>query len=353
MTGKTRVLVVDDSALVRRAITDALQRDGGIEVVGVAHDPFIAIDKMPKLQPDVLTLDIEMPRMDGITFLRKLRDEGNQIPVVIVSSLTPEGSKLALAALELGASDVFAKPNGSMDIGNLGPRLALAIKAAAQSGRRRTRLQPSLALRPAERGPPPPVRKSDRRLIVIGASTGGVEALRFLIPSLPAGLPPIAVVQHIPPVFSNAVAERLDELSPYSVREARDDEPLTHGLCLIAPGDHHLAVVSQGSGYVTRLTRTPPINYCRPAVDVLFRSAATAAGRNCLAVLLTGMGNDGAVGMQSVRQAGGITIAEHEESCVVFGMPRAAIQLGVVDLVVPLAKMPTAIQQGLARLPPD
>lgn len=349
MIRKIKVLVIDDSALVRRAITEALQRDNAIEVTGVAHDPLIAMDKMPKLQPDVLTLDIEMPRMDGISFLRKLRAEANQIPVVIVSSLTPEGSKLALEALELGAAEVLAKPNGSMDIGNLGPRLALAIKAAAQSAIRRPRLE-APPWRLVDKTSPPP-KKSDRRLIVIGASTGGVEALRFLIPSLPAGLPPIAVVQHIPPVFSNAVAERLDQLSAYSVREARDGEPLTHGLCLIAPGDYHLAVVPEAGGYVTRLTRTPPINYCRPAVDVLFRSAASAAGRNCMAVLLTGMGNDGALGMQSVRQAGGITIAEHEESCVVFGMPRAAIQLGAAELVVPLGEMPSAIQQSLARLP--
>jgi len=349
MTGKIRVLVVDDSALVRRAITEALQRDNTIEVVGVAHDPLIAMDKLPKLQPDVLTLDIEMPRMDGITYLRQLRAEGNHIPVVIVSSLTPEGSNLALEALSLGASDVFAKPNGSMDIGNLGPRLALAIRAAAQSSLRRPRALPQAPLARVKAFPLP-VQRSDRRLIVIGASTGGVEALRFLIPSLPAGLPPIVVVQHIPPVFSNAVAQRLDQLSPYTVREARDGEPLSHGLCLIAPGDYHLSVVSQGSGYVTRLTRTPPINYCRPAVDVLFRSAATAAGHRCLAVLLTGMGNDGARGMQSVKQAGGTTIAEDEESCVVFGMPRAAIQLGAADLVVPLERMPAAIQQSLAKL---
>lgn len=350
MTRRTKVLVVDDSALVRRAITDALQRDNSIEVVGVAHDPLVAMDKIPKLQPDVLTLDIEMPRMDGISFLRHLRAEGNQIPVVIVSSLTPEGSKLALDALELGAAEVLAKPNGSLDIGNLGSRLALSIKAAAQSSVRRLRIEGEL--RPlVQTAPPPPSKRPDRRLLVIGASTGGVEALRFLIPSLPAGLPPIAIVQHIPPVFSRAVAERLDQLSSYAVREARDGEPLIQNLCLIAPGDYHLSVVAQGTGYVTRLTRTPPINYCRPAVDVLFRSAAAAAGRNCMAVLLTGMGHDGALGMQSVKRAGGITMAEHEESCVVFGMPRAAIQLGVVDSVVPLAQMPGAIQQGLARLP--
>jgi two-component system chemotaxis response regulator CheB len=350
MTRKIRVLVVDDSALVRRAITEALQRDSSIEVVGVAHDPLIAMDKLPKLQPDVLTLDIEMPRMDGISYLRQLRAEGNEIPVVIVSSLTPEGSKMALDALALGAADVLAKPNGSMDIGNLGPRLARAIKAAAQSSVRRAR-PPMPQLQPAAgKLPPSPLQRPDRRLIVMGASTGGVEALRFLIPSLPAGLPPILVVQHIPPVFSNAVAQRLDQLSPCTVREARDDEPLTSGLCLIAPGDYHLSVVSNGGGYVTRLTRTPPINYCRPAVDVLFRSAATAAGRNCMAVLLTGMGSDGALGMQSVKQAGGVTIAEHEESCVVFGMPRAAIQLGVVDVVTPLEQIPSAIQQSLARM---
>jgi two-component system chemotaxis response regulator CheB len=350
MTNKIRVLVVDDSALVRRAITDVLHRDEAIEVVGVAHDPIIAMDKMPKLQPHVLTLDIEMPRMDGITFLRQLRAAGNQIPVVIVSSLSPEGSELALKALELGACEVLAKPNSSMDIGNLGPRLALAIKAAAQSTNRRTRVQVPQRQAAVVKAPTLATQTSDRRLIVIGASTGGVEALRFLIPALPAGLPPIVVVQHIPPVFSNSVAQRLDLLSQCAVREACDGETLKHDLCLIAPGDHHLSVTSQSSGYVTRLTQTPHINYCRPAVDVLFRSAATAAGRNCLAVLLTGMGNDGAAGMQWVKKLGGITLAEDEASCVVFGMPRAAIQLGVVDRVATLEQMPGAILQSLAQL---
>lgn len=351
MTAKIRVLVIDDSALVRRAITETLGRDADIEVVGVAHDPLIAMDKLPKLQPDVLTLDIEMPRMDGITYLRQLRAEGNDIPVVIVSSLTPAGSKLALEALELGAADVLNKPNGSMDIGNIGQRLTIAVKAAAISNHKRAR--PSLLPRKPviQKSQPLALQKPDRRLVVIGASTGGVEALRFLIPALPSGLPPIAIVQHIPPVFSNAVAQRLDQISQYTVREAVDNEPLTNSLCLLAPGDHHLSVTWQGNGYVTRLTKTPPINYCRPAVDVLFRSAAAAAGRSCLAVLLTGMGSDGAHGMQLVKQAGGCTLAEHEDSCVVFGMPRAAIQLGVVDHVVTLEQMPGAIQRSLMTLP--
>ncbi len=200
------------------------------------------------------------------------------------------------------------------------------------------------------KAPPASPRSSDRRVIVMGASTGGVEALRYVLPRLSAGLPPILVVQHIPAVFSGAVAQRINDLAPYTVREAVDGERLSHGLCLIAPGDFHLSILQRPEGYVTRLTQTPPINFCRPAVDVLFRSAATAAGAGCLAVLLTGMGSDGAVGMQAVKRAGGITLAEHEDTCVVYGMPRAAVALGAVDFSIPLDQMPAAISRNLARL---
>ncbi len=360
MSGKIKVLIVDDSALVRRAISEALQKDPEIEVVGVAHDPIVAMDKVPKLKPDVITLDIEMPRMDGLTYLRQLRKEGSKIPVLIISSLSQQGSKTALEAMEAGATDVLAKPSGSMEIGNLGPKLAFHVKAAAQSRSRAFNsplrqsspapVQPAVAAQPARPlgGLP---RPADRRLIVIGASTGGVEALRYLLPLLPSGLPPILVVQHIPPVFSAAVAQRINQLAPFAVREAGDGEGLTQSVCLIAPGDFHLSVAHRDGSYVTRLTKTPPINYCRPAVDVLFRSAAAAAGPSCLSVLLTGMGSDGAVGMQAVKNAGGLTLAEHEDSCVVYGMPRAAVQLGAVDRLVPLEQMPAVILQSLAQLP--
>jgi two-component system chemotaxis response regulator CheB len=194
-------------------------------------------------------------------------------------------------------------------------------------------------------------QRGERRLVVIGASTGGVEALRAVLPALPAGLPPILVVQHIPAFFSKAVADRLNTMTPYEVREAVDDEPILPGQCLMAPGNYHLMVVSGPSGYRTRLTQSPPVHHCRPAVDLLFRSAAVAAGRHTLAVLLTGMGSDGALGMQAIRQAGGINLTEHEDSCIIYGMPRAAVQLGVVDKTVMLDRMPQAILDTLAGVP--
>ncbi|MEI6798329.1 MAG: chemotaxis response regulator protein-glutamate methylesterase [Pseudomonadota bacterium] len=356
MADKIKVFIIDDSALVRRAITDALHKDPAFEVVGVAHDPLIAMEKLPKLNPDVITLDMEMPRMDGLTYLKQLKAQGSTIPVVIISSLTQHGSQLAVHAMEAGAADVLAKPNGSMDIGNLASKLAYHLKAAALSRSRANRRPPQAATPgPLAASPPKAApanqRSADRRVIVIGASTGGVEALRSVLPRLSPGLPPILVVQHIPAVFSAAVAQRINDLAPYTVREALDGERLTHGLCLIAPGDYHLSILHRPEGYVTRLTQTPPINFCRPAVDVLFRSAATAAGNKCLAVLLTGMGSDGAVGMQAVKRAGGITLAEHEDSCIVYGMPRAAVALGAVDQSIHLDQMPAAILRSLARLP--
>ena len=355
MGDKIKVFIIDDSALVRRAITDALQKDPAFEVVGVAHDPLIAMEKLPKLNPDVITLDMEMPRMDGLTYLKQLKAEGSTIPVVIISSLTQQGSLLAVQAMEAGAADVLAKPNGSMDIGNLASKLSYHLKAAALSRSRSIRrpLQtatPSPVYGIGIKAPPASPKSVDRRVIVIGASTGGVEALRYVLPRLPAGLPPILVVQHIPAVFSGAVAQRINDLAPYTVREAVDGERLSYGLCLIAPGDYHLSILHRPEGYITRLTQTPPINFCRPAVDVLFRSAASAAGQRCLGVLLTGMGSDGAVGMQAIKQAGGITLAEHEDTCVVYGMPRAAVALGAVNHSIPLDQMPAAISRSLAKL---
>lgn len=371
MTKKIRVLVVDDSSMVRHAITDALNMDAEIEVVGVANDPLIAMDKIPKLMPDVLTLDMEMPRMDGLTFLRKLKAEKSTIPVIVISSLTQQGSHMALKAMEAGACEVLAKPDGSTSIGVLAGKLAFHVKAAARSRKRTFALPesghknssnlhtsgtvtPATGLVAKVQQITNPIRRiplhNDKRLIVIGSSTGGVEALRFLLPSLPDSLPPIAVVQHIPAFFSKAVAERINELSAYEVREAVDNEPLLAGQCLLAPGNYHMAIVDRG-GYRVRLTQSPPIHHCRPAVDVLFRSAAEVAGAHTLAVLLTGMGSDGAMGMQYIKNAGGRNLAEHEDSCVVYGMPRAAIELGVVDRVVMLNDMPRAIVDAVGGLP--
>jgi two-component system chemotaxis response regulator CheB len=345
---RIRVLVVDDSALVRQAITEALGRDPELEVVGSACDPYVAREKIAQLDPDVLTLDLEMPRMDGLTFLRILMRH-HPLPVVVVSSLTQQGSRAAMEALEAGAIDVLAKPDGTMSIGNLGERLAFHVKAAAAAARPRAGAggRPT----PAPGGPPLPAgpRIDPRQLVVIGSSTGGVEALRAILSRLPREMPPIAVVQHISAYFSRIVAERLDALSALDVREAADGEVLRRGTCVIAPGDQHLAVEPVAGGYRTRLVRTPPVHHCRPAVDVLFRAAATAAGPGTVAVLLTGMGSDGAIGMQAVRAAGGATIAQDEATSVVFGMPRAAIELEAAERVVPLPTIPEAILAALAR----
>jgi two-component system chemotaxis response regulator CheB len=348
---KIRVLVVDDSALVRQAISDALGRDPDLEVVGTAPDPYVAREKIARLDPDVITLDLEMPRMDGLTFLRILMKH-HPLPVLVVSSLTQAGSQAALEAMEAGAVDVLAKPDGTMSLGAVAERLAWHVKAAAEAGSR-LRRQPASPPAPAV-APPSPVKATgrppqDRQIIVIGASTGGVEALRRLVTRLPAQLPPVAIVQHISASFSRAVAERLDSLAPLRVREAGDNEPLLPGECVLAPGDVHLAVEHRGGGFRTRLVRSPPLHHCRPAVDVLFRSAAEASGPHVVAALLTGMGSDGALGMKAIREAGGTTLAEHQSTCVVYGMPRAAIEMGVVDRIVPLDDMAAAIVEETGR----
>ncbi len=345
---KIRVLIVDDSAVARRAIREALDQDPEIEVVDTACDAYVAREKILKLEPDVITLDLEMPRMDGLTFLRIL-NEHHPIPVVVVSALTPQGSAKALEALAAGAVDVLAKPNGAQVLGEVAQQLADYVKAAARARVRPHRKEAGAATSPPVSRSVSLGESSAQRVILIGASTGGVEALRFLLPCLPDGLPPIAVVQHIPPNFSRLMAQRLDDLCPFKVREAVDGDQLRPGLCLVAPGDFHLKLARSGNGYRARLTQSPPVHHCRPAVDVLFRSAAEHVGAQAVAVLLTGMGSDGARGFQALRAAGARTLAEHEDSCVVYGMPQAAIKLGVVDQVVPLEQMPQAILQALAQ----
>ena len=345
---KVRVLVVDDSALARRAIRDALARDPEIDVVGGAPDPYVARDQILALRPDVITLDLEMPRMDGLTFL-KILQEHHPVPVVVVSSLTQAGSAKAMEALEAGAIDVLAKPTGGRSLSELAHELAFHVKAAGRSSRR-TRQNPTAAevakpLTPAFH----PGHFTSRRVIVIGASTGGVEALRYLLPRLPDGLPPIVVVQHIPANFSRIMAEHLNALCSFTVREAVQGEELRPGSCLVAPGDFHLSLVRAGLGYRVRLTQSPRVHHCRPAVDILFRSAAEQAGEHAVAALLTGMGVDGARGLQLLRAAGARTMAESEESCVVFGMPQAAIKLGAAEKVVPLSQMPQTILKMLSQ----
>lgn len=350
---RIKVLVVDDSALVRKTISDTLSHDPAIEVVGVANDPLVAMEKIPRLMPDVITLDMEMPRMDGLTYLRQLQKERSPIAVVVISSLTQQGSGLALQAMDAGASEVLGKPDGSTSVGALAAKLAFHIKAAHAAKKRfrnDTPKRSSANTNLVRSSGSATARHLDKRLVVIGSSTGGVEALHTVLPALPPGLPPILVAQHIPAFFSKAVADRLNSVTAYEVREATDDEAVLPGQCLVAPGNYHLMVVNSPTGYRTRLVQSPPVHHCRPSVDVLFRSAAATAGSHTLGVLLTGMGSDGALGMQAIRQAGGINLSEHEDSCIVYGMPRAAEHLGVVDQCVMLDDMPQAILDTLARM---
>ena len=347
---KIRVLVVDDSAVVRRVIADTLGQDPEIEVVGTACDPYVARDKILELNPDVLTLDIEMPRMDGLSFLRVLQ-QYRPMPVVVVSSVTQAGSQNALKALELGAVDVLAKPNSAWNLGALGEQLALRVKGAARARLRSVPVGAAPAhadqSRVAAAGPN---SFSPRQLVVMGASTGGTEALKNLLTRLPDGLPGICIVQHIPPVFSKTFAERLDECCAFEVREAVNGDELHPGLALVAPGDFHMTLAWQGTGYRVALNQDPMQHHVRPSVDVLFNSAV-CAGHSALAVLLTGMGSDGALGMKALKNAGAATLAQNEESCIVYGMPRAAVELGVVDRVLPLDLMPHAILHALQTAP--
>jgi len=357
MSRRIRVLVVDDSAVVRKLVTDALNADPEIEVVGTAIDPYVARDKIKQLRPDVLTLDLEMPRMDGLTFLRILMEQ-HPLPVVIMSSLSQRGSDYALEALRLGACDVLGKPAGSYSFGDLGPQLIARIKAASTAKLRIPKVRstsplPAAATVPshgagsavaavssAPARPAVTVRCHPRDVILLGASTGGTEALREVLTRLPAGLPGIAIVQHIPPVFSKAFADRMNAQCAFAVREAVDGDILTPGLALIAPGNFHLMLQWQGDHYRARVTGGPQVWHQRPAVDVLFKSAADCgAGPHAIAGILTGMGKDGAEGLLKLREAGATTFAQDEASCVVYGMPRVAWENGGAQRQIPLDRI--------------
>jgi two-component system, chemotaxis family, protein-glutamate methylesterase/glutaminase len=341
---RIRVLIVDDSAVVRKLVSDALKADPEIEVVGTAVDPYAARDKIQQLDPDVITLDLEMPRMDGLTFL-KIVMEQRPLPVIIMSSLTQRGSDAALEALRLGAFDVLAKPGGSYSFGDLGPQLIARIKASAGARIRKTTHTlapvPARAVDPrTKKQPAAPEasrlttsrRAASRDLILLGASTGGTEALREVLTRLPGNLPPIAIVQHIPPVFSKTFADRLNTLCDFEVREAVDGDRLEPGLALVAPGDFHLLVQWQHDHYRVRVAGGPPVWHQRPAVDLLFKSAAEpGVAPHILAGVLTGMGRDGAEGLLRLRDRGAATFAQDEASSVVYGMPRAAWENGAAQ----------------------
>lgn len=343
---KIRVLIVDDSALMRQLLSKLLAQDPGLEVVGVAPDPYIAWDKIKALQPDVVTLDVEMPRMDGLTFLEKLMI-ARPTPVVMVSSLTGRGAETTLRALELGAVDFVTKPSHDVAQGTLqlGLELIEKVKIAARASLRRRRVAPPAA-RAADSAPPsgPLLRRirSTARVIAIGASTGGTEAIAEMLSSLPADTPGIVIVQHMPAGFTSSFAKRLDGLCRMKVKEARDGDRILTGQVLLAPGDFHMQVVRSGAQDTVRVFTAPPVNRFRPSVDVLFNSCAEQLGCNCVGVILTGMGNDGARGMKALHDAGGPTIAQDEATSVVFGMPKEAIAHGGVDQVLPIDRIAEA-----------
>jgi two-component system chemotaxis response regulator CheB len=369
-----RVLIVDDSALVRQILSQQLSQYSDIDVVGTAVDPYSARDKIIRLQPDVLTLDLQMPRMDGLTFLTQLMKH-HPLPVVVVSSLAPENSQAAIRALDLGAVEVVAKPGSAFSTPDVHRQLVRAIRAAAAVRlRNHARWQSHLssAVAPAAasvsntapgiqgaNGVPaayrispdlraPSTRRRTCDVLAVGASTGGTRAIEVLLRDLPKDTPGTVIVQHMPKFFTSAFANRLNHLCAMEVREARDDDEVEPGVALIAPGGQHLLVRRSGSRYYTQIKDGPPIHHQRPSVDVLFHSVAAAAGPGAIGVLLTGMGADGAKGLLAMRRQGAYTLAEDEQTCVVFGMPREAIRLGAATDIIPLPQIAPHIARVIA-----
>jgi two-component system chemotaxis response regulator CheB len=356
---KIRVLVIDDSASVRQTMTAILQEDPEIEVIGAAPDPFSAARRIQEEVPDVITLDVEMPRMDGITFLRKLMSQC-PIPVVMCSSLTEEGSETLLQAMEAGAVDVILKPRiGVADhLAEHNLQIRDVVKAAS-----RARVKGRPAREPRPSGPekkltadavlPPPsgraMSRTTEMVVCIGASTGGTEALREVLEALPANSPGIVVVQHMPENFTRAFAKRLDSLCEVDVKEAQNGDPVLRGHVLIAPGGKHLMLERQGARYQVAIKDGPLVSRHRPSVDVLFRSAARAAGSNAVGIIMTGMGDDGARGLLEMKQGGARTFAQDEASSIVFGMPREAIARGAADKVIPLNHIARELLAATAR----
>lgn len=347
MAGEIRVLVVDDSAVVRQVMSDILGREPGIRVIGAAPDPIFALERMRREWPDVITLDVEMPRMDGVTFLKKVMAE-RPTPVVICSSLAQAGAETTMQALAAGAVSIIAKPTlGLKDfLRESSNDVVAAVRAAAVSKVR------NLAARPAPRAAAGPAEaaagahamaKTTDSIVAIGTSTGGTQALEVLLTALPVTVPGIVIVQHMPEKFTASFAERLDGLCEIDVFEAKDGQRVVPGRALIAPGGKHMMLRRSGAQYHVEVVDGPVVNRHRPSVDVLFRSVAKYAGRNALGVIMTGMGDDGARGLKEMHDAGARTIAQDEGTCVVFGMPKEAIKLGAVDSVLPLQGIAGAI----------
>ena len=337
---KIRVLIVDDSAIVRKIFSEELSKFPDIEIVGTAPDPFIARDKIVRLQPDVITLDIEMPRMDGLTFLKKLMRH-YPLPVIIVSSLTPKGGELTLEAMDIGAVEVIGKPGASYTVGDMSAQLAEKIRAASRV--RIVKGDSSERPDPTRSEPIKALAKTSNKVIAIGASTGGTEALKTVLTRMPPNSPGILVVQHMPAAFTTAFAQRLDGICQITVKEARNNDSVNPGAALIAPGNYHMILRRSGARYYVEVKNGPMVHHQRPSVDVLFRSTAKLAGSNSIGVILTGMGSDGAQGLLEMKQAGAKTIAQDERSCIVFGMPKEAVKLGAVDTVASLDQVASEI----------
>lgn len=354
MSRKTiKVLVVDDSALVRSAITEILQLDRRLEVIGTASNPFLAAAKIREVVPDVITLDIEMPKMDGLTFLKKIMSQ-HPIPVVVISTLTERGTETALRALEYGATDIITKPRLETKkfIEESRVRICDVVLAAAkakltrQSGRRKAVENKQSADAMLSRGSSQSMVRTTDQVVAIGASTGGTQTLKLVLENLPEDAPGMVVVQHMPELFTASFAQRLNSQCKISVKEAQDGDRVLTGQALIAPGNRHLMLKRSGAHYYVQVKDGPLVNRHRPSVDVLFRSVARYAGKNALGIIMTGMGDDGARGLLEMKEAGAKTIAQDEASCVVYGMPKVAVELKAVEKVVPLNQIAQCITRS-------
>jgi two-component system chemotaxis response regulator CheB len=351
MSGKIKVLVIDDSAVIRQLLTEILNETNDIEVVGTAQDPIFAKSKIKNVRPDVITLDVEMPRMDGLTFLEE-HMRTDPIPVLMVSSLTRTSCETTIRALELGAVDYVTKP--TIDIASgvvaLGDEIITKIRIAAKARvRRPCQGSPDAAASTRSSVSALDTKRisTTNKLIAIGASTGGTQAVTEIITALPESMPGIVLVQHMPPVFTKSFAERLDMISRLEVKEARDGDRILRGTVLIAPGGKHMTIKRNGAMYHIEISDGPIVNFVKPSVDVLFRSVAQYAGRNAIGIILTGMGEDGARGLKEMKEAGARTIAQDEASSVIFGMPKKAIEMGGVDSVIGLTEMPRILIESM------
>ena len=349
---KIKVIVIDDSALIRSLLTEIINKQSDMEVIGAAPDPLVAREMIRALNPDVLTLDVEMPRMDGLDFLEKLM-RLRPTPVVMVSTLTERGADVTIRALELGAIDFVSKPKLGISAGmqQLSVEICDKIRVASKAKlSRHVAAAPTAATAADKSAPARFSRVSTEKIIAIGSSTGGTEAIREVLTKLPADFPGIVITQHMPPGFTKSFAARMNTLSRIAVSEATDGERVLPGHAYIAPGDRHMRLVRSGSNYMIALDASEPVNRHRPSVEVLFRSVAQTAGKNAIGVMLTGMGRDGADAMREMKDAGSFNIAQDEASCVVFGMPREAIAAGAVDEILPVTRIADRLIQALSGM---